>query len=99
MRSVPRMPWPQRCHPPGCYWLDLSGVNGAWISQAGWSCSKPWRKKANRIWLASANLLRDLRLDGDRTTEAEVVLQRFEAIYEALLFKLNGLNGERAAAD
>jgi hypothetical protein len=42
-------------------------------------------------------LIEDLRLDGHRTTEAEVVLQRFETAHQALLSKLNALSG--AAAD
>ena len=44
-------------------------------------------------------LIEDLRLDGHSTTEAEAVLQRFDAIHQALLSKLHALSGERVAAD
>ena len=43
-------------------------------------------------------LIEELRLDGHRTTEAEAVLQRFEAIHQALLSKLNTLSRDEAAA-
>jgi hypothetical protein len=56
-------------------------------------------RKGEQDLARQRKLLEDLRLDGDRTTEAEAVLQRFEAIYQALLSKLNELSGERAAAD
>ena len=56
-------------------------------------------RKGEQDLARQRQLVEDLRLDGHRTIEAEAVLQRFEAIYQALLSKLNGLSGERAAAD
>jgi hypothetical protein len=56
-------------------------------------------RKGEQALARQRQLVEDLRLDGHRTTEAEAVLQRFEAIYQALLSKLNGLSGERVAAD
>ena len=44
-------------------------------------------------------LIDDLRSDGYRTTEAEAVLQRFEANRQGLLAKLACLQEEQAAAD
>jgi hypothetical protein len=60
---------------------------------------KAMARKGEQDLARQRQLVEDLCLDGHRTTEAEVVLQRFEAIYQALLSKLNGLSGERAAAD
>ena len=56
-------------------------------------------RKGEQDLARQRQLVEDLRLDGDRTTEAEAVLQRFEAIHQALLSKLNGLSREGAAAD
>jgi hypothetical protein len=43
--------------------------------------------------------IEELRFDGQRTTEAETVFQRFEATYQGLLAKLDTLRHEQAAAD
>ena len=56
-------------------------------------------RKGEQDLARQRQLVEDLRLDGHRTTEVEAVLQRFEAIYQALLSKLNGLSGEGAPAD
>jgi hypothetical protein len=54
-------------------------------------------RKGEQDLARQRQLIEDLRLDGHRTTEAEVVLQRFETAHQALLSKLNALSG--AAAD
>jgi len=79
--------------------LHVLRVSGAWISQllAGWNCSKAVARKGEQDLARQRQLIEDLRLDGHRTTEAEVVLQRFETAHQALLSKLNALSG--AAAD
>jgi len=56
-------------------------------------------RRAEQDLACQRQVIEDQRLDGHRTTEAEAVLQRFEAIHEALLSKLNGLSREGAAAD
>jgi hypothetical protein len=56
-------------------------------------------RKAEQDLARQRQVIEDQRLDGHGTTEAEAVLQRFEAIHEALLSKLNGLSREVAAAD
>ena len=56
-------------------------------------------RKGEQDLARQRQLVEDLRLDGHRTTEAEAVLLRFEAIHEALLSNLNGLSREGAAAD
>jgi len=54
-------------------------------------------RKGEQDLARQRQLIEDLRLDGHRTAEAEVVLQRFETAHQALLSKLNALSG--AAAD
>jgi len=54
-------------------------------------------RKGEQDLARQRKLIEDLRLDCHRTTEAEVVLQRFETAHQALLSKLNALSG--AAAD
>ena len=54
-------------------------------------------RKADQDLARQRQLIEDLRLDGDRPTEAEAVLQRFEAIHQALLSKLNALSRDEAA--
>jgi hypothetical protein len=49
-------------------------------------------RKGEQDLARQRQLIEDLRLDGDRTIEAEVALQRFEAIHQALVSKLNGLS-------
>jgi hypothetical protein len=44
-------------------------------------------------------LIDDLRTDGHGTTEAETILQRFEASRQGLLAKLASLQQAQAAAD
>ena len=44
-------------------------------------------------------MIENLRTDGHRTTEAEAVLQRFEASRQGLLAKLASLQQVQAAAD
>ena len=41
----------------------------------------------------------ELRVDGQRTAEAEAVVERFEATHQGLLAKLDSLRREQAAAD
>ena len=43
--------------------------------------------------------IEELRFDGQRTTEAEAVVQRFETTHQGLLAKLDTLRREQAAAD
>jgi hypothetical protein len=43
--------------------------------------------------------IEELRVDGQRTTEAEAVFQRFETTHQGLLAKLDMLRREQAAAD
>jgi len=43
--------------------------------------------------------IEDLRFDGQRTTEAEAVFERFKATHQRLLAKLDTLRREQAAAD
>jgi hypothetical protein len=43
--------------------------------------------------------IEELRVDGQRTTEAEAVFQRFETTHQGLLAKLDILRREQAAAD
>ena len=43
--------------------------------------------------------IEELRFDGQRTTEAEAVFDRFEATHRGLLAKLDTLRREQAAAD
>ena len=43
--------------------------------------------------------IEELRVDGQRTTEAEAVFERFEATHQGLLAKLDTLRREQAAAD
>ena len=43
--------------------------------------------------------IEDLRFDGQRTTEAEAVVQKFETTHQGLLVKLDTLRREQAAAD
>jgi hypothetical protein len=56
-------------------------------------------RKSEQDLARQRQLIEDLRFDGHRTTEAEAVLQRFEATHQGLLAKLGALRGERAAAD
>lgn len=56
-------------------------------------------KKSEQDLARQRQLIEDLRFDGHRTTEAEAVLQRFEATHQGLLAKLRALRGEGAAAD
>jgi hypothetical protein len=41
----------------------------------------------------------DLRVDGQRTTEAEAVFERFEATHQGLLAKLDTLRRKQTAGD
>jgi hypothetical protein len=43
--------------------------------------------------------IEELRVDGQRTTEAEAVFQQFETTHQGLLAKLDTLRREQAAAD
>lgn len=43
--------------------------------------------------------IEELRVDGQRTTEAEAAFERFEATHQGLLAKLDTLRREQAAAD
>jgi hypothetical protein len=43
--------------------------------------------------------IEELRCDGQRTTEAEAVFQRFATTHQGLLAKLDTLRREQAAAD
>ena len=43
--------------------------------------------------------IEDLRVDGQLTTEAEAVFERFEATHQGLLANLDTLRREQAAAD
>jgi hypothetical protein len=43
--------------------------------------------------------IEELRVDGQRTAEAEAVFQRFETTHQELLAKLDTLRREQAAAD
>ena len=54
-------------------------------------------RKGEQDLARQCQLIEDLRLDGHRTTEAENVLQRFEALHHALLAKLK--NAEQPAPD
>jgi hypothetical protein len=55
--------------------------------------------KSEQALARQRQLIDDLRSDGGRTTEAEAVLQRFEAARQGLLAKLACLQQEQAAAD
>jgi hypothetical protein len=55
-------------------------------------------RKADQDLARQRQLIEELRLDGDWPTEAEAVLQRFEAVHRALLSKLNALSRDEAAA-
>jgi hypothetical protein len=43
--------------------------------------------------------IEELRFDGQQTSEAEAVFERFEATHQGLLAKLDTLRREQAAAD
>ena len=43
--------------------------------------------------------IEELRFDGQRTTEADAVFQRYETTHQGLLAKLDTLRREQAAAD
>ena len=55
-------------------------------------------RKSEQDLARQRQLIEDLCFDGHRTTEAEAVLQRFEATHQGLLAKLEALRGEQAAA-
>ena len=55
--------------------------------------------KSEQALARQRQLIDDLRSDGQRTAEAEAVLQRFETNREGLLAKLACLQEEQAAAD
>jgi hypothetical protein len=55
--------------------------------------------KSEEALARQRQLIDDLRFDGLGTTEAEAVLQRFEATRQGLLAKLACLQEEKAAAD
>jgi hypothetical protein len=55
--------------------------------------------KSEQALVRQRQLIDDLRFDGHRTTDAEAVLQRFEANRQGLLAKLACLHQEQAAAD
>jgi hypothetical protein len=56
-------------------------------------------KKSELDLARQRQLIEDLRSDGHRTGEAEVVLQRFEGAYAALVAKLEALrNGQPASS-
>ena len=55
--------------------------------------------KSEQALARQRQLIDDLRSDGLGTTEAEAVLQRFEATRQGLLAKLACLQEEQAAAD
>lgn len=55
--------------------------------------------KSEQVLARQRQLIDDLRSDGHGTTEAEAVLQRFEATRQGLLAKLSCLQEEQAAAD
>ena len=55
-------------------------------------------RKGEQNLARQRQLIEDLRLDGYRTTEAEDVLHRFEAAYQALTAKLNVLGGDGISA-
>jgi hypothetical protein len=48
-------------------------------------------RKGEQDMARQRQLIDDLRLDGQRTTEAEDVLQKFETMHQALLGKLRAL--------
>lgn len=48
-------------------------------------------RKGEQDMARQRQLIDDLRLDGQRTTEAEDVLQKFETMHQALLGKLHAL--------
>jgi len=52
-------------------------------------------RKSEQKLARQRQLIEDLRRDGHRTTEAETVLRRFEAAYQALLAKLEEASAER----
>lgn len=54
--------------------------------------------KTEQALARQRQLIDDLRSDGQRTTEAEAVLQRFEATRRGLLAKLASLREVRAAS-
>jgi hypothetical protein len=53
--------------------------------------------KSEQALARQRQLIDDLRSDGHRSTDAEVVLQRFEATRQGLLAKLASLQEERLA--
>jgi hypothetical protein len=54
-------------------------------------------RKGEQDLARQRQLIEDLRLDGQRTTEAEDVLRRFETIHQALLAKLKSAELPAAA--
>jgi hypothetical protein len=80
--------------------LKMSEVGGAWIRsfpaverlQAGAAKNEQDLERLRQR-------IEELRFDGQRTTEAESVFERFEATHQRLLAKLDTLRREQAAAD